>query len=468
VPKESSPLDRQIEPGSDQDLVSAIELLRHLLPDDELNAYSLRHSPATVYTVLTTLWMLTLQRLGGGTSLKTIVKETLTHHSEIFPDNKRVREGTLSTNPSAFSDARLRIPVSSAERFLDQVSQSIMDAVPERFDDRRTFIIDGTTFKLAPTSELREAFPPSTNQHGEAVWPILLLSVAHDLESGAALRPEFGAMYGSKNTSEAKHAISLAKRIPAGSVVLADSGYGIFNVVDAMLGSDHDILFRMTKARFKSLSRHAEQIDSTATSDRYRLNWEPSRKDLKKNPHLSPQRTWEVELHRVALPSGEELYLVTSMVMSSEKAAEGYSHRYGVEHDIRDLKVTLNLESIRARSEEMVKKEMLCSMVAYNLVIQLRRQAAKQAGVSPRRMSFKGVWDTMSSCLLHQTTTDAATWQDRYQRALDMACRSDKLPLRPGRSFPRRAHAKAAKWTPYSDKNKSSNNSKTNATPESG
>ena len=126
------------------------------------------------------------------------------------------------------------------------------------------------------------------------------------------------------------------------------------------------------------------------------------------------------------------------------------------------------MESIRARSEKMVKKEMLCSMVAYNLVIQLRRQAAKQAGVSPRRMSFKGVWDTMSSCLLHQTVTDAATWQDRYQRALDMACRSDKLPLRPGRSFPRRAHAKAAKWTPYSDKSKSKNNSKTNPTPESG
>jgi len=51
------------------DLTSAIELLHQLIPKEELQAYSLRHSPATVYTTLTTLWMLTLQRLAGGKSL---------------------------------------------------------------------------------------------------------------------------------------------------------------------------------------------------------------------------------------------------------------------------------------------------------------------------------------------------------------------------------------------------------------
>ncbi len=91
------------------ELISAIELLHQLIPEEDIKAYSLRHSPATVYTTLTTLWMLTLQRLAGGKSLEAIVKETLTHHREIFPDNKRVREGTLSKNSSAFSEARGRL-----------------------------------------------------------------------------------------------------------------------------------------------------------------------------------------------------------------------------------------------------------------------------------------------------------------------------------------------------------------------
>jgi hypothetical protein len=45
-----------------------------------------------------------------------------------------------------------------------------------------------------------------------------MLTVVHELRSGAALRPEFGAMYGSKNTSEARQAMAIAQRIPTGSI----------------------------------------------------------------------------------------------------------------------------------------------------------------------------------------------------------------------------------------------------------
>ncbi len=83
---------------ADAELNSAIALLHDLIPQDQLQVYSFRHSPATVYTTLATLWMLTLQRLGGRKSLEKIVKETLGNHREIFPDNKRVRDGTLSYN----------------------------------------------------------------------------------------------------------------------------------------------------------------------------------------------------------------------------------------------------------------------------------------------------------------------------------------------------------------------------------
>ena len=47
---------------SDAELTSAVELLHRIIPTDEIEAFSLRHSPATVYTTLATLWMLTLQR----------------------------------------------------------------------------------------------------------------------------------------------------------------------------------------------------------------------------------------------------------------------------------------------------------------------------------------------------------------------------------------------------------------------
>ena len=433
---------------SDQEFSSAVELLRQIIPQDQIHAYSLSHSPATVYTTLATLWMLTLQRLGGGKPLEAIVRETLTHHQDIFPDNKRTREGTLSKNPSAYSDARLRLPIEVVERFADSVAQTIIDRCPDILNDRQAFIIDGTTFKLAPTNNLRAVYPPAKNQFGETVWPILMLTVAHELRSGAALRPEFGAMYGDENTSEADQAIAISKRIPEGSIILADAGYGIFSVAYAMIRSDHDILFRLTKSRFKALVRQAELIEKEDHQSRYRLDWHPSPKDRQTNPDLPVGAHILVELHSIELDSDEQLYLVTSIELESDKASELYDRRYDVEHDIRDIKVTLNLENVRAQSDEMVRKEILCSMVAYNLVVQLRREAAKVARLPPRRLSFSRCWYTMQSCLLHQSECDASTWQQRYAKAIAMAS-TDKLPIRPGRSFPRRAHPKRPKSTKF-------------------
>ena len=119
-----------------------------------------------------------------------------------------------------------------------------------------------------------------------------------------------------------------------------------------------------------------------------------------------------------------------------------------MEHDIRDINVAHDTENIRAKSVEMFKKELLTSMVAYNLVVQFRRQAAKLANVPPRRLSFTGVWNTFESFLLHQPPCSAVDWQERFEKALRIASR-DKLPNRPGRSYPRQALPRRPKSTKF-------------------
>ena len=371
---------------SESELTSAIEMLRSIIPDEELELLA-PTGPATVYTTTLTLWMLILQRLGKGTSLNTVVKDVLSNSRQLLPDNRRVRENTLSEKSGAYSDARKRLPLDVVEYFAKRVCDSFIQQTPSWFDDLRAFIIDGTTMTLSPTSELREAFPPAINQYGETVWPVMLMLVAHELQSGAALPPELGAMYGDGNTSEAKLA---AKP----------------------------------------------------------LKWIPSAKDRKTNPDLRDDAFVEVFLHEVELDNGETLFLVTTLGISAEQAAEFYSRRYDVEHDIRDIKVSMSLETLRCRSEVMVKKELLTSVVAYNLVVQFRRQAAEVAKLPPRRLSFKGVWDTFRSFLLNQPPCSTPEWQDRYANALRIASR-DKLPNRPGRTFPRKTHPRRPKSTKF-------------------
>ena len=431
---------------STEEFSSAVEMLRQLLSDEQLDRRQ-PCGPATVYTTMVTLWMMTLGRLGGGKTLHAVVKDVLSHNRELLPDNKRLREGTLSETSGAYAEARTRLNMKTVEFFANRVCDSLIDASEPWFEGRRAFLLDGTTITLPPTEELRRAFPPATNQHGESVWPVALLLMAHELQSSCALPPEIGAMYGENNTSEGKLSQRMAKRMPRGSIVMADSGFGIFGVAHAMVDEGHGILFRLTKSRFKSMKRRATVLEEWDGHTTWRLRWTPSDKDRQSHPHLPADAALDVLLHEVPL-AGDTLHLVTTLQVRSDRAGEFYARRYDVEHDIRDVKVTLDTENIRAKSVAMVKKELLTSMVAYNLVVQFRRQAAKLAGLPPRRLSFTGVWNTFESFLLTQPPCSASEWTTRYEGALKIASR-DKLPNRPGRSYPRRAHPRRPKSTKF-------------------
>ena len=138
--------------------------------------------------------------------------------------------------------------------------------------------------------------------------------------------------------------------------------------------------------------------------------------------------------------------MVTSLPNSAEELSDLYRLRGDIEIDIRNLKVVLNTERILARSVEMFHKELLMSLVAYNLVTQFRRQAAALIHQPPRRMSFKRTWTTFNIFLWSSsaTLTDAAGWRAKYRQALTIAAH-DKLPNRPGRSFKRETYTRRPK-----------------------
>ncbi len=423
------------------------------MPGDELNQLQ-PSGPAAVYTTLTTVWLMTLQRLGGGLSMKAVVKDAIAHARDFFPDCKRVREASLSTRDTAFSDARTRLRLDTVTHLLEAVSDSLIQACAPP-DERRVFIVDGTTLTTAPTDDLRQAFPPARNQHGESVWPTVYMLVAHELNSGCALVPEIGAMYGDDSTSEAAMLRPVCGRLPDNSIVLADSGFGMFGPVWDCTRAGHSVAFRLSAHQFQSLRKQATPLDQPGPGESQKVVWTPTKRNLKTNPHIPADAAIDVVIHTVPFsevtgsPTDKLLHLVTTPDISREEAIALYLKRYDVEHDIRDVKVTLNTERIRAHSRSMFEKELLTSLVAYNLVIQFRREAAVKAGVPPRRLSFTGVWNTFQSFFLKLSPAGTPEeWESRYERALEIASR-ELIRIRPGRSYPRKAHPRRPKTTKF-------------------
>jgi hypothetical protein len=402
-----------------------------------------------VYRQAPTLWLLVLQRLGGGLSLQQVVEELVTHHTDLLPRNRRVEEGTLSTNNSAYNSARQRLPLEVVEAFSHRLCDYLAQRAEPVWLDRRVFIIDGTTITLAPTAELKKAFPPATNQHGESVWPVAMLMVASELSTGCVLVPQIDPMYGEHNSSEARQAVRIVERLPKNALVLADSGFGIFSVAHHCDQNGREFLFRLTSTRFKALKRQAELLEEAAGTRTWRLTWRPSAKDRQTSPHLPADAAVEVLLHAIELEDGKWLYLVSNVEADAESVAELYLRRYDVEFDIRDLKVTMETESIRAKRVDTVLKELLGSIIAYNLVAQFRREAAKLARVTPRRLSFKGVWTVFRHRLLYQRFESWEHWQRAYQHALIGASRHKHPNRSRKRSYPRIAHPRRPKTTKY-------------------
>lgn len=431
---------------------AATELLHRLIRSPEVSkqfAPELRTNTRMVYTKGVTLWMLILQRLGAGLSLEDTVSHVLTHDRDLLPDNKRVREGSLSENSSGYQNARKRLSLKSIHEFSSAVCDYLGRSSAPVFGSQRVFIIDGTTITLQPTPQLKRAFPPATNQHGESVWPVAMLMVAHEMQSGCALLPQIDPMYGPKRTSEAEQARRIVKRLPGNSIVMADGGFGIFSVAYHSTLAKHDILFRLTKSRFTAMRRNATLIDQGQYHKSYSLFWRPSEKDRKSNPNIPEDASIEVAIHEIELDNKTIMYLVTTLEIDALSAAELYSRRYDVEFDIRDVKVTMDAENILAKSVVMVKKELMTSIVAFNLIAQFRRQAAQIANVQPRRLSFKGVWLSFRDHLLLKEPANLSEWQELYVNAL-ISAGNRKLPNRnEPRTYPRRAHPRRPKSTKF-------------------
>jgi hypothetical protein len=421
------------------ELAEAVRRLCGLLDPETINARQ-PMGPATVYTPWVVVWLLVYQRLRANAPLADAVAELL-RSTDVLPPNRRVHEHTLSANTGAYSRARSRLRADVPESVADHVFDTLVAATAPSFGNRRAFVVDGTTVTLPPTAELRAAFPPATNGTGTSAWPVWHWVVAHELASGCAVRPETGPMYGPEAVSELALATRLLPRIPARSVLLADRNFGVFAFVYAATRAGHDVVSRLTEPRFRAWAKRAKPVGAGV----WALRWEPSRWDRNSHPDLPADARVDVWLHAVVVSPALTLWLVTTWAGTGAELAALYRCRQDVETDIRDVKCTLDLEQLRGRSVAMVRKELSAGVVAYNVVVQVRRLAAARAGVAPRRLSFAGVWSLVRVVLLSANAWSLAQWEEKFEWVLRGAAQR-KVPAPPGRCYPRTVIRRARKF----------------------
>jgi putative transposase len=392
-----------------------------------------------IYSLSVVVWLMMWQRLESRGTLAMAVQQVVQGVlGDALPQEKRVRERRVSSNTGGLSRARQRLPLMVAEMVCDEIFTKMTAGGLSVGLLSRLFLLDGSSMRLPHTPALVAAYPPGSNRHGEAHWPVIRILMAHHLTSGLAARPCWGPMYGEQAVSEQALAKRIFGRLPEDGVVMGDINFGVFSVAWDAQANHHAMLLRLQEARARKM---AGGFLPPANSE-CRVEWRPSQDDRRAHPELPADAVVRGRL-LVAHVEGKDgerirLYLFTTLEEPREVLVELYRRRWDIELDIRSLKQTLRLHSLTSKSPAMADKELLLAVAGYNLVRSVQMAAARLANLEPRRLSFSRVQAVVMTALPRlATTTDASQWEAEYQQVLRWAAQG-KLPNRPRqRSYPR-------------------------------
>ncbi len=392
-----------------------------------------------IYTPRVVIWMMMAQRLSARGSLAEAVNElALGKLDGLLSRCKRVRERRISVATGGYCQARENLPKVLLERSVEEVLQRLRNQLSENLPllEKPVYVLDGSSLQLEHSAELRKAYPPAPNQHGESHWPILRVVVLQDVETAMAQRPCWGAMFGPGAVSEQELAERALDPLPPGAVIVGDRNFGIFGTAYAAQQRGHRVVIRLTADRAKRL----RGAPITQPGD-YPVEWQASRWDrvgAANRPQTAVLRGRLVAARVGRGKSQQWLYLFTTLTIPPNEVVDLYGKRWNVETDLRSLKQTVRLQRLSVQSTDMLEKELLAATLAYNLVRMIMLIAARHVGLHARQLSFTYAYNLVQIGIADVLAAPTEPQQiERMQRIIGLVGRC-KLPNRHRhRSFPR-------------------------------
>ena len=145
-----------------------------------------------------------------------------------------------------------------------------------------------------------------------------------------------------------------------------------------------------------------------------------------------------------------KLTLVTTLAdpaaWAKDEIVNLYGERWNAEVDLRSIETHMGMEILTCQTPEMVRKEIWAHLLAYNLVREVMATAAREYGVTPRRLSFLGAVQTLEAfrpLLLAVTETDLPGLIGRILAAIA----AHRVGNRPNRHEPRKVKRRAKAYT---------------------
>lgn len=355
-----------------------------------------------------------------------------------------------------YCEARRRLPLELLSTLLAEMFERAQAEVPQNWKwlgKHLVKVVDGTTFTLPDSSANRAAYPPDGEAAPGVRYPLVRLVSIFTLPLGLVQDFRYGAYQG-KGTGEISLFRQLMDAFQPDEVLLADKYYCSYRDVCTLFQRGVHVVVKHYAAR--TTLKTVRRLSKTDRVVRWHCpkfaHQKMSREEFQKLPESLLVRIVTVRVAYRGFRTQKFEVLTTLLdgeVYTSDALADLYFQRWRAELFLDDIKTAMGLDCLRCRSPQMVAKELLVGLLAYNGIRLQMAQAAEALDVPMTEISF-----TTTLRVLRQIGSEPLTHADSCNsaaRAPDPNRRSYLLAMithprvghRPGRSEPRAVKKKA-------------------------
>lgn len=316
---------------------------------------------------------------------------------------------------SAYCEARGRLRLEALQTLLSRSTTAMAECVREsgRWLGHRLFVVDGSSFSMPDTEQLRQRFGETPGQAPGCGFPtahfLALVHFGSGLFQKVATSPW--------RTHDLSQVPQVHPELEPGDVLLGDRAFCSFAHLGLLTARGVHGVFRLHQrviADFTPGRPHATPGGGKNSKQKGlpRSRWLASLGDddqLVEWFQSANRPAWLAEADFAALPATlkvrelryrvqrpgfrvREVTLATTLTDSQTYSAaalgEAYGLRWTIETSFAHLKTTMKMDVLRCQTVAGVLKELTMFLLAYNLVRMTILEAARRQKVPPERISF--------------------------------------------------------------------------------
>lgn len=337
-----------------------------------------------------------------------------------------------------YCKARQKLSEKFLHRLTIAVGQGVEDNAPDtwRWQGRRTLLVDGVTLSAPDTPANQQAYPQPRSQKKGIGFPLIRMVVLLTLATAVIADAACGR-YRGKETGETALLRTLFDSVRADDVIVADRYYCSYWMLALLSARSADCVFRLHQLR-KLVFPAVVDDQEVVWQKPQRPKW-MSKADYAVIPDSLTLRALRAKITQPGFRV-KELVVVTTLTdvkrYTKDALVDLYHKRWHVELDIRAIKQSLQMDILRCKTPAMLHKEIWAHLLAYNLNRKVMAQAAIEAGINPRQISFMGTVQTLNA-FRDQLLNATAEELERLAKIIFAAVATHRVGNRPGRSEPR-------------------------------